>query len=421
MPIKPSPATSRKASRHAVEDHDRRDYPLQGTKLDITTAQVRAMTEPKQEDYFTQLLKALAREIRHDRMALKARKPFKNEMRDLRRLATSPTDAFLLTDDRTYKRNILGKGAYGGSHVYWSRQQIWKMKTKQGDLRERILRRDPKLVRMLVQQYRKPKLVFMLPLVLPSVYQFLQFQQGNGTAFPPFHARFFADKYLPPEGGLVIDPCAGWGGRLLGTLCVPRAGAVEYVGVDPNRNNKFAYEGLTRRVTLWLRREIQGKRSARIYYRSFEEWIRSASATRYKGKADLIITSPPYFVAENYDPSSRKQSANRYTTYVEWRDHFYLPLMKGAYNLLKPNGVFVLNIADVREAKKLETDARKLAKQVGFVGDDFYKLAMSLHPALLKATKNKHHLSSVNGKVVKHEPVFVFRKLGKDLKQDLAD
>ena len=197
---------------------------------------------------------------------------------------------------------------------------------------------------------------------------------------------------------------------MLGTLCVPREGAVRYVGVDPNKNNRFAYEGLQRRVSIYLRQEIRGTRSAQMFYRPFEDWIRSATAQRFMGKADLCMTSPPYFGAENYDPDSSKQSANRYAAYEQWRTKFYLPLVKGAYDLLKPGGVFVLNIADVKEAMSLERDARRLAREVGFANDGFYKMATPLHPSLRKAKTRKFHKLVVNGKDMKYEPVFVFRK-----------
>jgi hypothetical protein len=405
------PHASHSRRRAPAKPHDRRDYPLQGTVLDRLTADVRAMPQAERLAYMEAVLKALAPEVRKDTMALKERTPFKTEMADLRRLAVRPTDEFLLTDDRTSKRNVLGTGSHGRTHAYWSRQQMWKMATKMGDLRSRVLAREPSLLRGMMAQYRSDKTPFFRDdAFLPSLLKFWQFQHANGTAFPPFHARYLVDQYLPAEGGVVLDPCAGWGGRLLGTLCVPREGAVQYVGVDPNRRNKFAYEGLSRRVTIWLKREIRGVRSAKMFYRPFEEWIRSSSAERYKGRVDLVLTSPPYFGAENYDPDSAKQSGNRYTQYEQWRSRFYAPLMKGAYDLLKRGGVFALNIANVREAPRLEADARRLAREVGFVSHGFYKLAMSIHPGIRTATKRKHHMVCVNGTWFKYEPVFIFRK-----------
>ena len=238
----------------------------------------------------------------------------------------------------------------------------------------------------------------------------MQFDGGVGSAFPPFHARFFADKYLPNDGdGIVIDPCAGWGGRLIGTLSVPRSGHVRYYATDPEKRNRSAYEGLTRRINIWLKKELPGERSAQIFYQPFEDWLKSKAAKELRGKADLIITSPPYFSAENYNPSNRKQSANRYSNYEKWRALFYKPLLMGAFDLLKPNGTFVLNIADVAEAPRLERDARTLATDAGFSNGGFYKLAMSINPSQ-RVSKSARHTVMVDGSLFKYEPVFIFTK-----------
>ena len=238
----------------------------------------------------------------------------------------------------------------------------------------------------------------------------MQVNQLSGTAFPPFHAKFFADKFLPKdEAGIVLDPCAGWGGRLLGSLAVNRKQRVHYYGIDPEFRNKKAYEGLKRRVNVWLKNELTGPRDATLFYEPFEDWINTKPARSLRDKVDLVITSPPYFAAENYNPRNRRQSANRYPEYLQWRENFYRVLMENAFRLLKPNGYFVLNIADVAEAPRLERDARKLVAEAGFVGAGFYKLAMSINPAHRKA-KNARHVVTVRGNKFKYEPVFVFRK-----------
>jgi tRNA1(Val) A37 N6-methylase TrmN6 len=242
------------------------------------------------------------------------------------------------------------------------------------------------------------------------VLNYLEFQMGSGCAFPPFHAKFLADRYLPKDAdGIVVDPCAGWGGRLLGTLLINRRHHVQYIGIDPEERNREAYEGLTRRATVYLKKEITGTRDCTIYYQPFEDWIVSSNARKLYGKVDLVITSPPYFAAENYNPDNPNQSANRYDEYRGWRESFYRTLVKGAFALLKPNGHFILNIADVAEAPRLERDARKLAAEEGFVSDGFFKLAMSMTPTARKAG-NARHVVQVNGKLFKQEPVFVFKK-----------
>jgi hypothetical protein len=339
------------------------------------------------------------------------------EMRDLRKVFYAPADQYLFTEDKNGKRWILGRGSPGATHVYWSRNNIWKMKTKGGSLHEEILSKSPRLLKSLgrlldpndmgLDTFRSRNKSAVL-----NILKYLQFDKASGGAFPPFHAKFFADKYLPKdEPGLVLDPCAGWGGRLIGSLLVNREQPVHYVGIDPEERNIPAYEGLTRRATIWLKNEIKADRQSTIFSDPFEDWIKSKDARQFFGKVDLIITSPPYFGAEIYNADNPNQSSSRYDEYLVWRERFYRVLFTGAHKLLKPNGVFVLNISDVAETGKhsLERDARKLAKEEGFVSSGFYKLALSITPKLRK-TGNIKHVLTTGGKEFKYEPVFVFKK-----------
>ena len=389
------------------------DYPLQGSRLDLPLSVVLAFTDKQREHYISELLSALSKSIAANEMTLKSRVPFAKEMRDLRKLVRLPTDAYLYLDERTFNRNVLGKGSPGGTHTYWSRKFMWRMATRQGDLEEMILNRDHKLCRKLSRLFdgqNNGKELFRRTnrTAIENALSYLQVETGVGTAFPPFHARFLADRFLPKKGKcLVIDPCAGWGGRLLGTLCVRREDRIHYIGVDPEARNKAAYEGILRRIQIYLNNEIKGVRTARFFSRPFEEWIETKTALNLTGRADLVITSPPYYSAEIYNPENKKQSAIRYSTYELWRNNFYKTLVQGAYTLLRPGGVFVLNIANVAAANNLERDARILARESGFKNCGFFKLAMSVTPGTRTGIR---HTVMVNGKVFKHEPVFCFRK-----------
>lgn len=387
-----------------------------------------AFSRQQRRQYLLSLVKELDRVIRRDEMALKPRVPFPQEMRELRKLLRLPPDKFLRLDERTFKRNVLMVHSPAHrTHTFWSRHQMWKMATKFGDLRTEIrdaARRGrsfpdlqakdaPALLRRLdalLDPENEAKATFRDARreVLRTIFGHLQTHFNVGVAFPPFHARFLADRYLPKTGDcIVLDPCAGWGGRLLGTLCVPRTGKVTYCGVDPNENNQDAYEGLTRRVTIWLKKEMPGERAARVFAQPFEKWIKSKTAARLEGRVSFALTSPPYWSAENYDPTADSQSANQYRTYEEWRDGFYRPLMQGVFRLLRPGGVFVLNIADVTGAK-LEKDARALATEAGFTFKEFFKLAMSRVPGARQQAPR--HAVQVDDVIWKHEPCFVFEK-----------
>lgn len=391
------------------------DYVLQDTAFDLPLYEVLSFSERKRTEYVQGLVEALRKLLKKDEVALKRRTSFKTEMRDLRKLFYSPADQYLYVEDGKQRRWVLGKGSPGSTHVYWSRNHIWKMKTKKGALEEELRTKSPSLVKRICR-FLDPQNEGMSAFrneqksVIENILKFLEYDKRSGCAFPPFHAKFFADRFLPKaEGSIVLDPCAGWGGRLIGSLLVNRSEKVTYIGIDPEERNKAAYEGLTRRATVWLKKEIAAEREALIFYEPFEDWVDSAGGRRFFGKVDLVITSPPYFGAEVYNDSNSKQSTSRYDEYTLWRNRFYEPLIHGAYNLLKKGGVFVLNVADVAEAPRLERDANELAKRVGFERHGFFKLAMALSPTARHEGKTKQTLS-VRGKRFRYEPVFVFRK-----------
>ena len=397
------------------------DYPLQGTKLDLSLSEVIKYSEAERHAYIKKLLKALSAKIDKNEMALKSRTPVKKEMRDLRKLLLSPPDMYLFTEDRNRIQNILGKGSHGSTHTYWSRKHMWQMETEQGNLADDIHGASSKLFKKLDALFdgnKSSKATFrkVHKSSVRAALSFIQLDRAVGAAFPPFHARYLAETFLPKEGDcLVVDPCAGWGGRLLGTLACTRTDKVKYIGIDPEKRNSVAYEGLERRINVWLKREKYGLRETEIAYKPFEDWVRLKKAQKLYGKTDLVMTSPPYFGAEKYNTDNANQSISKFPTYDSWRERFYRVLVQGAYDLLKPGGVFVLNIANVPSCKYLERDARALAREAGFENAGFYKLALSIVPGTRALTttpsgKKKPHFMSVGGKAYKYEPVFCFRK-----------
>ena len=127
------------------------------------------------------------------------------------------------------------------------------METNEGHLETLIKKQDKRLVervnRFLTadskQTFRATREQF-----IPCLFAYLKTHFAVSGAFPPFHARLLAERFLPDSGDcIVVDPCAGFGGRLLGTLCAKRSDGISYIGTDPNRRNQPAYKTLTERVT----------------------------------------------------------------------------------------------------------------------------------------------------------------------------
>lgn len=193
--------------------------------------------------------------------------------------------------------------------------------------------------------------------------------------FRPTVAKALYDLY--GNKGAVYDPCGGWGGRLFGFLA---SDCQEYVCCEPSEKT---YEGLLKLSNLYTNK---GKRVS----------INCICQEDYEVEGnhfDFVFTSPPYYDCEKYSEEST-QSYVRYNTYLAWQNGFLKPLIQKAYIALKPNSVFILNIANTKNAKDLEDVSVRLAQETGFILEDTLKLT----------------LSSIAGKGVKYEPMFVFRK-----------
>ncbi len=99
--------------------------------------------------------------------------------------------------------------------------------------------------------------------------------------FPPAVACALVREFCPSEG-LVLDPCAGWGGRLLGTLVAGRS----YLGIESWSETATALHQISTRAV-----EMVGG-SADIRNQSFLD-LDSC-------KAQMILTCPPYWEVEQY-------------------------------------------------------------------------------------------------------------------------
>jgi DNA-binding CsgD family transcriptional regulator len=102
------------------------------------------------------------------------------------------------------------------------------------------------------------------------------------SVFKPWVARAVYDKLLP-DGGVVFDPCIGWGGRLLGTIDRD----IRYIGSDLNQNAVNCSRNISKFIGSAL---------------SYDPTLEAADASELDipADADLIFTSPPYDDTENY-------------------------------------------------------------------------------------------------------------------------
>ena len=95
----------------------------------------------------------------------------------------------------------------------------------------------------------------------------------------------------------VLDPCAGFGGRLLGFLASKKGG--DYIGVDPNTALIPCYRDLTERVRRYSP-EVAKRKAFRMVVGCAETVDWPHESGHKPGSVDIVLTSPPYFDTERY-------------------------------------------------------------------------------------------------------------------------
>jgi len=192
--------------------------------------------------------------------------------------------------------------------------------------------------------------------------------------FRPTVAKYIYEKY---GGKKVWDMCAGWGGRLLGALSSKNV--KYYYGTEPSTKTYLGLIDIKKDFNFVDKKVI-------IECSTSEDYIPDYNL-------DLCFTSPPYFNTEKYSDEPT-QSYIKYPTYDIWKNDFLYMLIDNCYMALKEDGILIINIANTPKQKTIETDVKNIFKNVGFKLIKTYKMV----------------LSSVAGKGIKYEPIFVCEK-----------
>jgi hypothetical protein len=245
---------------------------------------------------------------------------------------------------------------------------------------------------------------------------------AQGTNYPAILSKYVYSHYtseLKDQDRIVIyDPSSGYGGRLLGALSLNQDRQLHYVGTDPNPDNFIESLGISRYEYLarFFNNNIRGKH--RTTYEVFQKGSEVVGADpnfqKYKGKVDLIFTSPPYFAAEGYS-EDENQSFKKFPTYSEWRDGFLTETLRTCVEYLKPERYLLWNIADVNFNGRyfpLENDSYEILLSLGMEFKTRLKMMLSGVPQIskrLRAPSSKNYCA-YNNKYRKYEPVFVFYK-----------
>lgn len=152
-----------------------------------------------------------------------------------------------------------------------------------------------------------------------------------------FYRPHFSKQIIGRTGlssGTLFDPCAGWGGRMLGTL----AAGWRYRACEPNPET---HANLSEMIN-WLKNMHPAPLDVEIYQQPAETFDIGDI-----GPVDVVLTSPPYFNLEVYSQDSA-QSYNQHKTYDQWRDRWFVPLVERCLDHLRPTGISAWNVMNFK-------------------------------------------------------------------------
>lgn len=153
----------------------------------------------------------------------------------------------------------------------------------------------------------------------------------NPSFYRPHLARQIILSTKKPTG-ILFDPCAGWGGRMLGTV----SAGWTYIGCEPNTET---YNNLLKIIEF-----LDIGANVKLYNTTYENFDINSI-----GKVDVVLTSPPYFDIEVYSPNDiSTQSYLKFSDYKTWMNEWYIPMIIKNLRILKEDGLSCYNVMDGR-------------------------------------------------------------------------
>jgi len=150
---------------------------------------------------------------------------------------------------------------------------------------------------------------------------------GSVTKYRAGVSKNIVDRY---DAKSVLDPCIGWGGRMIGSL----SACATYTGCEPDPNTFRGLQGILQDCN----------QHADIRNQPAEAVIPTLPSESF----DMVLTSPPYYTLEIYtagDQSVKNQS------WDEWVAGWLKPLVIECLRCLKTNGKSCWSVKDFKMGK----------------------------------------------------------------------
>ena len=164
-----------------------------------------------------------------------------------------------------------------------------------------------------------------------NVFEAYRINTGSIVMFKAVTAKYLYLKYGATR---VLDPTAGWGGRMLGAWSL----GIDYTGIDTNVDMKPAYDEMIDFLDNF--NEIDNPLfEVRSTSRLEMIWDSALNVDYSKMDYDFVLTSPPYVNMELYRGMQPWESDEAF-----YRD-FFIPLFDKVCSNIKKGGKVCFNIS----------------------------------------------------------------------------
>jgi len=160
-----------------------------------------------------------------------------------------------------------------------------------------------------------------------NVFECFRINLGSIVMFKSTTAKYLYQKYNATS---VLDPTAGWGGRMLGAWALD----IDYVGIDTNTNMKPAYDDMMRFLEDNTENNLFGDKSNLKMI-----WQSALDVDFSEIEYDFVLTSPPYVNLEIYEHMTPWETDRAF--YHE----FFIPLWEKCVKNIKAGGTVCFNIS----------------------------------------------------------------------------
>jgi len=157
-----------------------------------------------------------------------------------------------------------------------------------------------------------------------NVWEAFRINTGSIVMFKATTAKYIYHKYGATK---VLDPTAGWGGRMLGAWAL----GIDYVGIDTNIEMVGAYEEMINKMASYP--SVFNPSNLKMI------WESCLTVDFSKIDYDFVLTSPPYINMEIYEHMPKWKTDEAF--YCE----FFLPLWNKCVDNIESGGAVCFNIS----------------------------------------------------------------------------